>query len=373
MRSLFFGYRRAAQAGVSILEVTVGLALLGVLTVAAVRLQERAAQTNTAQLESDLVERADGSILAYLVRNARLPCPSPSNSGLEDCGSGSGYVPWKTIGLPDASAAALTYKVGGGGRHMREPEPVDVFELEGRSFSSVQFSGGDKIIQRCAALGRSNASDASIAYEIHSPLKSDQDPASAEPASNSAIGAVRTASNLWQTLHCGALVGSAARAHKTTAVAAQMMHIAATQQREMAEIRNEAAISATVYAGLNLATQTLRMPAKFIAADMPCVNLQSAVTDAAAGTADELQVTALANAAIFCGAGVVDLLVHVGYLVNRALLLDMAVEKLTGSNAVALQGRRDEDDRLSALAPRVRDRANESLVQGLFLSPVSNP
>lgn len=68
-----------------------------------------------------------------------------------------------------------------------------------------------------------------------------------------------------------------------------------------------------------------------------------------------------------------DLLVHVGYLVNRALLLDMAVEKLTGSNAVALQGRRDEDDRLSALAPRVRDRANESLVQGLFLSPVSNP
>lgn len=363
----------ALQAGVTVLEIAVALAIVGVLTIAAWRLQQGMLTGRTVQAEVDLAARADGAVLAYMVRNARLPCPSSSEKGLEDCSINDGYLPWRTIGLPDAGAAALKYSVGAGGLHMRPPAAIDVFELEGRTFSTVQFEGGDRMLQRCGALGRSLASSTALAYELQSPLKSAQDPASADATSRSSIARTRTMGSLWQTLHCGALVGGTARAHKNAAVAAQMMRIAAGEQLEIAELNNEAALAAFVFSLLDYATQQARIFTKIEDAEMACTNLASITADTTAGTAGEGQTSSLGDATKGCTLGVTDVAVHMGYLETRVAGVVAAIQKLTGSNAIALQSRRDEDALMARLAQRTRDHANESLAGGLYLQPVSNP
>ncbi|MBP6896835.1 MAG: type II secretion system protein [Gammaproteobacteria bacterium] len=365
--------RRAFQTGVTILEVAIALAILGVLTIAAWKLQQGFLSASLAESETDMTSRADQALVSYLVRNARLPCPASNEKGLEDCSTIQGYVPWRTIGLPDAGAGALKYTLGADGLHMRPPGAIDVFELDGRTFSTIQFDGGDRVAQRCATLGRALASNLALAYEVQSPLKSDRDPAAADATSRSSIARARTAANLWQLLHCGAVVGGAARAHKDAAVAAQMMRIAAGEQLEIAELNNEAALAAFVFAVLDFVTQQLRIPSKLQDAAMNCSNVTSIDADDAAGTASPGQLSASAEAKLACATATTDVGVHLSYVAARAMGVAAAIEKLTGSNAIALQSRRDEDALMARLAQRTRDHANESLAGGLYLQPVSNP
>ncbi len=98
--------------GFSLVELAVVLVVLGLITLLLARFLGTAASEQQASASRSLLNRADDALLAYALVNSRLPCPASNASGVEDCGSGQvGRLPYKTLGLPDASARAIRYGV----------------------------------------------------------------------------------------------------------------------------------------------------------------------------------------------------------------------------------------------------------------------
>ena len=99
--------------GFSLLELSVIVLVLGMLTVflwplAGAFLQQREkATTHT------LLEQADWALTGFVMSKHRLPCPAPKQDGAEDCTNSAetGYLPYKTLGIADARAKRVRYGV----------------------------------------------------------------------------------------------------------------------------------------------------------------------------------------------------------------------------------------------------------------------
>jgi len=103
---------RKRQGGLTLVELAIALAILGVAAVVLVRWVATRQGEDALQQRHSILSRADDALLAYASVHARLPCPASDADGLEDCGGpGHGRLPWRTIGLPDASAANIRYGV----------------------------------------------------------------------------------------------------------------------------------------------------------------------------------------------------------------------------------------------------------------------
>ncbi len=92
------------NAGFSVLELTVALAVVGVAGLAVWQLlpaSRDVAQGDPAQLR---LRQAQDAVEGFALRSARLPCPAPvGGSGSEACGATAlGELPWRTLGLPRA-------------------------------------------------------------------------------------------------------------------------------------------------------------------------------------------------------------------------------------------------------------------------------
>ncbi|KVG81682.1 hypothetical protein WJ36_13875 [Burkholderia ubonensis] len=89
--------------------VLAGLLLIGVWTV------HRAIQRQTVQAQGDdLLIRADQALIGYAFQGGVLPCPAPDTQGMAapTCTlQAEGWLPYQTIGLPDAAAGLLRYTV----------------------------------------------------------------------------------------------------------------------------------------------------------------------------------------------------------------------------------------------------------------------
>lgn len=104
------GARR--QAGVTLIELTVALVVLGIIGVLLVRWLGMTADERRVTVQRDLLQRADDALMGFAAIHARLPCPAPDVEGREDCGRGGvGQLPWRTLGLPDARAGRVRYGV----------------------------------------------------------------------------------------------------------------------------------------------------------------------------------------------------------------------------------------------------------------------
>ncbi len=103
------GARR--QSGFSLLEIAIGLVILGVITMALWQFMGTATQQRRSYAQRDLLTRADDAVIGYTLVNYRLPCPASDNGGLENCSLQVGRLPYRTLGLPDARAGAIRYGV----------------------------------------------------------------------------------------------------------------------------------------------------------------------------------------------------------------------------------------------------------------------
>jgi len=95
------------------LELAISLALLGILLLGFAAYWRSSVQTRVTEVDRDLLLVAKRSLVGFAHANYRLPCPAVDAGGLEVCGSGAqiGWLPWRTLGLPNAAAGQMKYGV----------------------------------------------------------------------------------------------------------------------------------------------------------------------------------------------------------------------------------------------------------------------
>ncbi len=103
---------RCRQNGFSLVELGIALVVLGLVALGFVTYARMAAQERAALANRDLLQVTERAMVGFLHANYRLPCPARDNAGLEDCSAGQvGQLPWRTVGVADASAGELRYGV----------------------------------------------------------------------------------------------------------------------------------------------------------------------------------------------------------------------------------------------------------------------
>jgi prepilin-type N-terminal cleavage/methylation domain-containing protein len=259
------GHRQGdRQRGLSLVELAVAVVVLGVVVLVAWRHGENAARQPSDARSRALLERADEAVRAHAFVNARLPCPATDAQGREACdGRIEGFLPYRTLGLPDTSAGTIRYRldaVGLGsaeaGRY-RVPVPVardggnggdggddqDRLTVERVPLRDIAAPGADRTIDFCAALGTPGAPDAhgtggDVAFTLAWSLSPLAGPASAMPLNGGAASPTRVVrrSRLWSDLSCAALLSTAGRAHFNARLAAAVMRQAIGDYRRQSDV-----------------------------------------------------------------------------------------------------------------------------------------
>ena len=113
------------QNGFSLVETAIALALLGLVALLFVSYWKTTTQVRITDAQSELLGRAQAAVVSFAYVNSRMPCPALDQSGIEASGCPPavhvGFLPWRTLGLPEAAAGAIRYGV----RRNTLPAPVD--------------------------------------------------------------------------------------------------------------------------------------------------------------------------------------------------------------------------------------------------------
>ncbi|MFZ6818294.1 type II secretion system protein [Undibacterium sp. Ji22W] len=101
---------KKSQSGYTLLELSMGLVILGVITVAVIYFT-RMANQRVAQIEVPrLLHIADDALVGFIAAKHRLPCPDTVGDGLEHCaGDLIGKLPYKTLGIARADMTDIRY------------------------------------------------------------------------------------------------------------------------------------------------------------------------------------------------------------------------------------------------------------------------
>ena len=105
------------QVGFSFVELSVALAALGIVLLAAMAYWQLTASQRVAAVQQTVQKQSRDAVVGFLYANFRLPCPAADANGFENCsGAGSairhtGLLPWRTLGLPRPEAGRLRYAV----------------------------------------------------------------------------------------------------------------------------------------------------------------------------------------------------------------------------------------------------------------------
>ena len=99
--------------GYTLIELALGIALLGLLLILVWRFAFFATQRIAESEVPPALAAADQALAAFAAAHHRLPCPaSPANDGVEDCsGAAVGRLPVTTLGLARPDLAMLRYGV----------------------------------------------------------------------------------------------------------------------------------------------------------------------------------------------------------------------------------------------------------------------
>lgn len=226
------------QRGLSLVEVAIASIILGACGVLLWGVIDRQAKVTRTDQSFTLVDRVNDALLAYGYLHGRLPCPAPLTTGMESCdGKDAGFLPYLTLGLPDAAAGRVRYQVS-----MVTPSPVNgspyqvvIAQQSGPTenlfakvvpLASLTPGGHEPLLDLCQALG-SAAHGREMAYA----LAMDPGGAASAPSSASTPATPVTAeavkhtvgrSQLAARLHCSALA-VAGRAQFNAALAADTM------------------------------------------------------------------------------------------------------------------------------------------------------
>ena len=104
---------KTKNRGFSLLELSVIVLVLGMISLLAWRFIVARFQHAENVVARSLLERADGALTGFVFARHRLPCPDTNTDGLEDCGATAqgGSLPYKTLGMADTRAGTIRYGV----------------------------------------------------------------------------------------------------------------------------------------------------------------------------------------------------------------------------------------------------------------------
>jgi prepilin-type N-terminal cleavage/methylation domain-containing protein len=102
--------------GFTLVELSVVLLALGIILPAAVMLWQFVERQRVTAVQMTSQQQARDALVGFLHANYRLPCPAANANGVEACIEGTGlrqvgFLPWRTLGLPDIEAKVLRYGV----------------------------------------------------------------------------------------------------------------------------------------------------------------------------------------------------------------------------------------------------------------------
>ncbi|KWE37943.1 hypothetical protein [Burkholderia territorii] len=250
--------QHSRERGFGTIEAALVVALAGLLVVGLLGLNQMS-RNQQARIEgSAMLERANAALIAHLFRNGSVPCPAPDTNGLapSTCSaSATGYVPFRTLGLPEATAGQIQYTVhpypkrGAGdvalttstGNHLdvlaMQPNQVQVVP-------ATQFSAQPStILQTCALLTAprtaGTAVDPAYSLQFGTPAQTVSATHNAK-ASDSAQTLNRTFAELSLDLDCPEQVASYARTPFNTLLSAQMLLLALADYQTLLNVLQQA-------------------------------------------------------------------------------------------------------------------------------------
>lgn len=241
--------RPRRQRGVSLVEVAVATAVLGVCGMATWNFIERQNLAQRDRQVASMVTRAQDALLAFAYLHGHLPCPAPSPDGRAKCGKDSGYLPYLTLGLPAREAATILYRVpvqvpaltvsGAGAYSVVVGQPEGKFGDIAPRTTTLAAAASDRqegLYDFCAALGGSG--NDKLAYELS--IVADEGSTSASVVGTSPGGIGRThvlvgRSTLATRLGCAPL-SAAVRAQFNAALGGQIMARAMRDYRDQFEL-----------------------------------------------------------------------------------------------------------------------------------------
>jgi prepilin-type N-terminal cleavage/methylation domain-containing protein len=225
------------QRGVSLIEVALASAVLGICAVLLWGISEKQVRTQQSDSAASLVRRAHDALLAYAYLHGHLPCPASTTGGEASCnGNESGFLPYLTVGLPAPEAGRMRYRIS-----MSAPSMVTVAsyqvitgersgpdrDLVGRkvALSSLSPTDHDALLDLCASLG--GAAHGALAYALTLETGDATSPAPAstrgpQPAGNATQTESMGRARLAARLGC-APQSAAVRSHFTAALGGQVM------------------------------------------------------------------------------------------------------------------------------------------------------
>jgi prepilin-type N-terminal cleavage/methylation domain-containing protein len=157
--------KKVSSKGFSLLEATIALVVIGVISMATIKVYDSASYyKNQAWAGSWLVESPE-ALVQFAQMNYRLACPDIDLDGFEDCGSSStaGSVPFYTLGMQVSSQiadAAVGHQNLIYGVYRDDVHDADLTELKERTGDSLGDAGFESLEDFKKAL--SNASLQSI-------------------------------------------------------------------------------------------------------------------------------------------------------------------------------------------------------------------
>lgn len=106
---------RLRQAGLSLVELAVSLAIIGILGVIAWRWVASTREPLQRPAIMGQLAEAQAAVEGYVLAQGRLPCPAPTTSGTSDCDDAAAVLlPWRTLGL-SSQFSQFRYRVNQAG------------------------------------------------------------------------------------------------------------------------------------------------------------------------------------------------------------------------------------------------------------------
>ncbi|MBG0881245.1 hypothetical protein H0X90_31045 [Burkholderia sp. 9775_39] len=230
--------------GFGTIEAALVVALAGLLAVGLLVLNQMTRNQETRYERSVILERTNAALIAYIFQHGSLPCPASDTSGFSTStcsASATGYVPYQTLGLPEATAGQIQYTVhpypkrgtGDVALAMGAGNHIDVLAMRSNQIKinqvhvvpATQFAAQpSNILQTCALLTAPRTAGTSVdpAYTLQVGASALQE----TKARDSTKALNRTFAELSQDLDCPEQVASFARTPFNTLLSAQMLLLA---------------------------------------------------------------------------------------------------------------------------------------------------